>query len=353
MDIPKLRLLNQQLSSPLFHSPKELVSWMGAVQAQDYAMAKWAIGVRLKSASLAIVEQALQKGEIVRTHVMRPTWHFVAAEDLRWMLKLSEQRIKTVNDTYAKGRGIVISDELYSKSNRLLEKILAGKRKLTRPELAEEFGTAGLPSDNYHMTRFTMRAEVEGVICGGESKGGKHTYMLLEECIPPMPDLTKDEALARLARNYFRSHAPGALEDFIWWSGLTAREAQQAVYLIERELTVHQQEGKNYYVHDECRVCTTLSAEHPVLLPSYDEYLLGYKSRTEVLPLEYYPKAFTRNGLFFPVILAEGQVVGNWNRTAKKGKYMLECSFFRQDYPVNDKLLESARERCRQFWNRE
>ena len=158
MDIPKLRLLNQQLANPLFHSPKELVSWMGAVQAQDYAMAKWAVGMRLASATVRTVEEALQRGEILRTHVMRPTWHLVAAEDIRWMLKLSARRIKAANEAYAKGRE-EISEELYSKSNRALETILAGKKRLTRLEIAEHFRHSGLAADNYHMTRFMVRAE--------------------------------------------------------------------------------------------------------------------------------------------------------------------------------------------------
>ena len=174
MDIPKLRLLNQQLANPLFHSPKELVSWMGAVQAQDYAMAKWAVGMRLASATVRTVEEALQKGEILRTHVMRPTWHLVAAEDIRWMLKLSARRIKAANEAYAKGRE-EISEELYSKSNRALETILAGKKRLTRLEIAEHFRHSGLVADNYHMTRFMVRAEVEGIVCGRLSAGGFHT----------------------------------------------------------------------------------------------------------------------------------------------------------------------------------
>lgn len=252
MDIPKLRLLNQQLANPLFHSPKELVSWMGAVQAQDYAMVKWAVGMRLASATVRTVEEALQKGEILRTHVMRPTWHLVAAEDIRWMLKLSARRIKAANEAYAKGRE-EISEELYSKSNRALETILAGKKRLTRLEIAEQFRHSGLAADNYHMTRFMVRAEVEGIVCGGESKGGKHAYMLLEECVPPVPDITKDEALARLARNYFRSHTPATLQDFVWWSGLSVTEAKQGIYLIGSELTEEQWKGQTWYLHESGR----------------------------------------------------------------------------------------------------
>ena len=131
MKISNIRLLNQQLLSPLFSQPKELVSWMGAIQAQNYSMVKWAVGMRLKSATIQTVEKALREGEILRTHVMRPTWHLVAAEDIRWMLKLSAERVIAANESYAKGHDLDISEELYAKSYRLLEKILSGKKSLT------------------------------------------------------------------------------------------------------------------------------------------------------------------------------------------------------------------------------
>lgn len=319
MKIPNIRLQNQQLLNPLFCQPKELVSWLGAMQAQNYSMVKWAVGMRLKSATIQTVEEALRKGEILRTHVMRPTWHLVAAEDIRWMLKLSARRIKSANDSFAKGYNLEITDELYAKSYNLLEKILCGNKSLTKQEIAEHFCCSGIlvEADNHRMTRFMVRAEQEGIVCSGEDKGGKYTYALLEERVPPVPEITKDEALARLARSYFRSHAPAVLQDFIWWSGLPVSEAKQAIYLIESELTAEQWNGQTWYVHEACRTRGKVSGRLH-LLPSYDEYLLGYKDRTDVLPKEHYPKAFTNNGLFYPVILHEGQVIGNWSKSAKK-----------------------------------
>lgn len=233
MKIPNIRLQNQQLLNPLFCQPKELVSWLGAMQAQNYSMVKWAMGTRLKSATIQTVEEALRKGEILRTHVMRPTWHLVAAEDIRWMLKLSARRIKSANDSFAKGYDLEITDELYAKSYNLLEKILCGNKSLTKQEIAEHFCCSGIlvEADNHRMTRFMVRAEQEGIVCSGEDKGGKYTYALLEERVPPVPEITKDEALARLARSYFRSHAPAVLQDFIWWSGLPVSEAKQAIYV--------------------------------------------------------------------------------------------------------------------------
>lgn len=183
MKIPNIRLQNQQLLNPLFCQPKELVSWLGAMQAQNYSMVKWAVGMRLKSATIQTVEEALRKGEILRTHVMRPTWHLVAAEDIRWMLKLSARRIKSANDSFAKGYDLEITDELYAKSYNLLEKILCGNKSLTKQEIAEHFCCSGIlvEADNHRMTRFMVRAEQEGIVCSGEDKGGKYTYALLEE----------------------------------------------------------------------------------------------------------------------------------------------------------------------------
>ena len=342
MKIPNIRLQNQQLLNPLFCQPKELVSWLGAMQAQNYSMVKWAVGMRLKSATIQTVEEALRKGEILRTHVMRPTWHLVAAEDIRWMLKLSARRIKSANDSFAKGYDLEITDELYAKSYNLLEKILCGNKSLTKQEIAEHFCCSGIlvEADNHRMTRFMVRAEQEGIVCSGEDKGGKYTYALLEERVPPVPEITKDEALARLARSYFRSHAPAVLQDFIWWSGLPVSEAKQAIYLIESELTAEQWNGQTWYVHEACRTRGKVSGRLH-LLPSYDEYLLGYKDRTDVLPKEHYPKAFTNNGLFYPVILHEGQVIGNWSKSAKKGSASIECSWFRS----NDCVDETVRRR--------
>lgn len=348
MNISNIRLLNQQLASPLFRQPKELISWMGAMQAQNYSMVRWAVGMRLKSATLQTVEEALRRGDILRTHVMRPTWHLVAAEDIRWMLKLSAQRIISANESFAKGYDLDISEELYTRSHLLLEKILCGKKSLTRQEIAEHFNREGIQVDTNRMNRFMARAEQVGLVCSGEDKGGKYTYMLLEERVAPVPEITKDEALARLARSYFRSHSPAVLQDFIWWSGLSVTEAKQAVYLIEAELTVDQWKDQTWYVHNDCRTRGKLSGSVH-LLPSYDEYLLGYKDRTEVLPKEHYPKAFTNNGLFYPVILHEGQVIGNWNKSAKKSSPLIEHSCFRNNDCINELALNQEKERYIRF----
>ena len=319
MRIPEIRLQNQQLSTPLFGHPKELVSWIGAMQAQDYTMVKWAVGMRLKSPGIQAVEKALHQGEILRTHIMRPTWHLVAAKDIRWILKLSAQRIKSANDSYAKGHGLEITEQQYDRSHTVLGNILSGKRSLTKQEIAEHFERSGLLADNYHMTRFMSR-----------------------------PELTKEEALARLATAYFRSHAPATLQDFSWWSGLPLTEARQSISLIEPELMSEQWNSQTWYIHDSCRTSGKATGNLH-LLPSYDEYLIGYKDRTDVLPKEDYSKAFTNNGLFFPVLLYKGHVVGNWNKASKKKEIFPEHSLFRKDICLKEELLNQAKEKYVRF----
>ena len=212
MKIPNIRLLNQQLLSPLFSQPKELVSWMGAMQAQDYTMSKWAVGLRLKSATIAQVNEALAKGEIVRTHIMRPTWHYVAGKDLRWMLQLTSSRLKKVIDSWVKASGLDISENQYTQCNDLIGKMLSGGNCLTREEIEMELGHAGVPVTGDRVRRYVLRAEMEGIVCSGADKNGKPGYALLDEQVAPASSLPREEALARLAVNYFRSHSPATLK---------------------------------------------------------------------------------------------------------------------------------------------
>ena len=288
MNIPLLRVLNQQLLRPQFCDPAELVSWMGGIQAQDLHWMKWALGVRLRSSGIDKIDKALKQGEILRLHIMRPTWHFVAARDIRWMLKLSTERIERAYLSYARSCGLNLPAELPGKGCALLEKILAGHKNLTVAEIIEEFARTGFSFDKQTVRILLAVAEARGVICSGGMRARRCTYALLEERVAPMPDIDRDEALARLARSYFRSRSPAVLPDFVWWSGLTQREARRAVGIIGSELSAEWHNGQEWYVHRACRTRGNLSAAS-CLLPPYDEYLLGCKDRTEVLPKEHYP----------------------------------------------------------------
>ncbi|MCD7850079.1 MAG: winged helix DNA-binding domain-containing protein [Parabacteroides sp.] len=347
-----IRLLSQQLAKPKFKTPQEVVAWMGAIQAQEYTMAKWAVGCRLKSATLQAVDDALARGEILRTHILRPTWHFVAAGDIRWMLQLSGGRIKTAFESYARSNKIEIPESLYIQSNNLLEKLLAGNKSLTKQELGEEFARAGFESGNYPVHLFLIRAEADGLVCSGVDKGKKPTYALLDERVPPVKELHREEALARLATLYFQSHSPATLADFIWWSGLTTTDARHAIGLIECDLFTELYDSEVFYLHTSCdQNARCRQVLH--LLPSYDEYLINYKDRTTVMFREHHPKAFNSFGIFYPVILHNGRIIGNWKKSTKKKALVPEVSFFDGISDIPEELLEKATDRYCSFYAKE
>lgn len=325
-----LRLAAQQLWHPLFREPGELVSWMGAVQAQDVAGAKWALALRLQPEGMGLIEEALREGRILRTHVMRPTWHWVAAADIRWMVALTGRRIQQANAWLARDRGLDIPETLFRSCNDRIAGMLEGGHALTKQEIGRRLAKKGMPADAPYLTRYLMRAETDGLICSGPEKEGKQTYALLDERVPPYPTRTDEEALAILARRYFQSHSPATLADFAWWSGLSATEARQAVGAIESELSPWTADGNRYWVHQaayerlasiEERVGPAEEALGNVghLLPPYDEYLVSYKNRTLVLDEVHARKAYNPYGIFYPVVLHGGRICGNWTRIPKGG----------------------------------
>lgn len=352
--IADIRTHSQQLTHPAFDTPKELVRWMGAIQAQDYPMSKWAVGVRLKLGSMQAVEKALEQGEILRTHIMRPTWHLVAAEDIRWMLSLTSHRLQAVYHSYAKGRGVTLSPKQYNSHKNLLIRMLEGNRSLTYQEIEAEFIRAGVveagkEEERYQVKYLIALAEVEGVICSGVDKGKKATHALLDERVLPTRELHKEEALALLAERYFKSHSPASLNDFTWWSGLTITEARQAMNLIASELISDRFAAEKLFVHQSYQHIPVLQEETLHLLPAFDEYLISYKDRTAVIDLEHHPKAFNNWGTFYPVILHNGKIVGNWKKLIKKGAITIETSFFDPDIGIDQEQLQSAEGRYKNF----
>lgn len=344
--IENIRMHSQQLASPDFKCPKALVAWMGAIQAQDYPMSKWAVGSRLQLGCLQTIDEALKRGEILRTHVLRPTWHLVAAEDIRWMLKLSARRIKSAYVSSAKVHRLDITEKQYGQFNDLILRILEGNKSLTKQEIETQINQRGIKTVEPLIRRLIGNSEIEGVICSGVDKDNKPTYALLDERVPQVADIHKEEALARLAGRYFQSHSPASLADFAWWSGLSLTEAKQAIGLIKSELITG---SDNLFVHESCKEVIPLQNDILHLLSSFDEYLISYKDRTPVLDLEYHPKAFNRFGTFYPVILHKGKVIGNWSKTVKKGRIVIETTFFDPKYRISRELIEKAENRYKNF----
>lgn len=344
--IKNIRLTSHQLTGSKFDNPQQLVAYMGAIQAQQYDMAKWAIGIRLKSGTLQAVNQALQKGEIIRTHILRPTWHFVSVNDIRWMMELSAKRIKAANDSY--GKKFDIPQSTFSKCNKLLVRLLEGGNHLTKQEVTDRLLADKAISSADIISRVISRAEIECLICSGIDKNKKYTYALFDERVPQAPKLHRDEALAQLALRYLRSHSPATLADYIWWSGLTTTEARKSIHLIRHELYTETFDGQETFIHQSYnkRIKT---GETLHLLPSYDEYLISYKNRTGVLHIDHHPKAFNNWGIFYPVILRNGQVVGNWKKVQKSRKISIETDLFHPDINIDEKLMAQAVEKYTSF----
>src|SRR5262245_27272991 len=275
LDIVRQRLLNQHLSRPRFLKPEELVAWLGAVQAQDFAGAKWSLGLRLKGVSDADIERAFSTGKILRTHLLRPTWHFVARDDIRWLLALTAPRVHQANAYMYRKLGM--DSAVFKRSNDALEKALAGGMQLTRDELRVALGRAGVAtSGEFRMSYLLMRAELDGVVCSGGRRGKQFTYALLDDRVPRVNLPAREESLAELAQRYFRSRGPATVHDLAKWSGLTVADARRGLQAVRSGLHNEVIGGESLWFSAPVRPAKrTAPAAH--LLSIYDELLSGYK----------------------------------------------------------------------------
>ena len=338
-DIAKIRLISQQIAGTKFKTAKDIVAWMGAMQAQDYAMVKWAIGVRLPNATDRVLETAIDNGEIIRTHLLRPTWHLVSADDIYWMLELTAPQIKA--SLKSRHNELELSEAIFTKSNASIEKALRDGKQLTREELIAKLGKAKIATDDNRSSHLLLRAELDGIVCSGATKGGKQTCALLAARVPKTKPLTKEEALAKLAKKYFTSHCPATLQDFVWWSGLSVGEAKHALEMIKADFVSETIDAQTYWLADFFSI-PKAGKESVYLLPAFDEFIISYKDRSASLPFENHNKTISNNGIFRPVIVVNGQVTGIWKRTIKKDQVMVETEFFKQPNKATKSLVEKA-----------
>jgi len=306
------RLHNQKLSDAGCRRAADVVRWLGAVQAQEFRPAKWAIGLRAAGVTEADVDAAFDRGLILRTHVMRPTWHFVPAADIRWMLELTGPAVSRRMAPYNSRMGLDAA--LFARSHDVVARALEGGRFLTRAELAEALARAGIEARGQHLAHLLLQAEVDGVIFSGPRRGRHQTYALFDERAPRAVSLSRDEALAELAWRYFRSHGPATLRDFSWWSGLGMADARAAVALNGTRLRESVVEGRRCW-HAARSVPRSGSGTH--LLPIYDEYLIAYRERDAVV----HPAA--RNVAtpdpFGHWVIVDGRLAGTWRLIEDKG----------------------------------
>jgi hypothetical protein len=321
-DIAHQRLHNQHLAGAPLATPEAVVQWLGAVQAQDYLAAQWALGLRLAGARDTDIDQAFAAGTILRTHVMRPTWHFVAPADIRWLLALTAPRVHAANASIY--RRLAMTEAEIVRSQAALASALQGGRQLTRPELGTVLERAGIATQGeLRLGYFLMRAELDGLICSGGRRGKQFTYALLEERAPAARMLPREEALAELTRRYFTSHGPATLKDYRWWSGLTLGEAKTGLELVKSHLMPDVIEGQTYW-RAESPPFVRDPAPTAYLLPNYDEFTIGYTGHDPIYDAQGAKDLDPEGRIYYGhAILLDGRIVGAWKRTLRKGGVLL------------------------------
>jgi DNA glycosylase AlkZ-like len=305
--IAERRLLHQGITGAGRRKPADVVAWSGAVQAQEYEAAKWALGLRLTDAAVdRQVEAAFERGEILRTHVLRPTWHFVTTKDIRWLLELTGPRVHSRIATYM--RQMELDARTLARGTAVIERALGEGPHLTRTELRERLKRARISMSGIRLALVVMQAELDAVICSGPRRGKEFTYALLAERAPDARRLDRDEAIAELSRRYFSSHGPATVRDFVWWSGLTTADAKRGLDMIKADR--EELDGRHYWsLESSARALRT----HPVhLLPIYDEYLVAYRDR-EAVP--HGPRVINKPSkavIFQHAVIIDGHVAGTW-----------------------------------------
>jgi hypothetical protein len=334
LDVARLRLHNQLVTRHAFERPGEVVRWMGAVQAQDYAGALWAVGLRLSGATASDVERAVAEREIVRTWPMRGTLHFVPPEDTRWMLELLTPRV--VARSAGRYRQLGLDEATLSRSRRTVERALAGGRRLTRPALYRKLEAAGIATAEQRGIHILGWLAQKGVVCFGPREGKQPTLTLLDEWVPEPRRLAREEALAELAKRYFTSHGPATLHDFAWWSGLPMADARAALAAVASDITSETAGERTLWFPPSGAIAKRAGAH---LLPVYDEYTVAYRDRSDVLDPALARRA--GNGIFGNVVVVDGQVVGTWTKRS--------IDLFEPLDNAQSRALDAALERYQRF----
>lgn len=326
-DIAHRRLRSQHIAGAGGKEPGAVVAWLGAVQAQDYLGALWALGLRTKAATEKTIEQAIADRTVVRTWPLRGTLHFVAPADVRWMLALLAPRVIAGRRSRYRQLGLDQAD--FDRSRDLLTRALEGGRQLTRDALYETLDAAGISTTGQRGIHILARLAQDGLLCFATRQGKQQTFALLEEWVPPARPLEREEALAELAGRYFTSHGPATLPDFTWWSGLTTADAKAGIELAGPRLEREVLDGRAYW--SAAATSDAGRTRHPkspaaYLLPPFDEYLVAYRDRSAVLDAA--RGLISRNGIFYPTIVLDGRVAGTWKRVFKKGSAVITLSPF-------------------------
>lgn len=342
------------LGAPRFASVDEVVGDLLAVQAQEPALSRWSLGSRLLATTDEEIRAALDAGSIVRTHVLRPTWHYVRAEDLRWLQALTGPLVRRMSANWYRNHGV--DDAFLAASRERLQESLTGGRAKTRPELRSELTAAGLDVSGQRLAAALMDAELRAIICSGPLAGSQQTYALVEERLPTAPVMTEEEATASLIARYLAGHAPASLKDLRWWSSLTLSRLRAGVAALGDAVEHEVVNGVEYlYLTDGVPVGAGAEPPRFQLLQVFDELFVGYReTRGLIDPDGEYgavlPLGFSK---MMHVVLEDGRLVGRWRRDRRGaregGGQVLSVRLTRPLTPADEAELRAAADRYGEF----
>lgn len=342
------RMQNQGLASTSFRSAEEAVEVLGAVQAQDFPNSKWGIGLRLRRATNETLDEAFNKGKILRTHVMRPTWHYVSPHDILWMQSLTGPRVLQMMGHY--NRKLELSPEFFQKTSKLLTRMLQGENFLTRQEIGKELHKEGMKLTPQKIAHVVMQAELEGSICSGPLKGKQHTYALIDERAPKARVLPREAALKELVLRYFTAHGPATVKDFVWWSGLTVKDTLHGIHLNGSKIHSMPFQETTFYFSPKQKPPQT-DPEKMYLLPNYDEFTIGYTSKHALyLP----PQVSISFGVgFYHALMQNGMVLGTWKRSPAKKHFSIQTRLVNALSKAQQQSLHAATKAYGVFFGKE
>ncbi|HTV23254.1 MAG TPA: winged helix DNA-binding domain-containing protein [Polyangiaceae bacterium] len=347
-EIARLRLRRQHLTGVPLATPEAVVGWLGAAQAQEFVVAKWSLARRCSGrVTSADLDRALAEGRILRTHALRATWHFVLPDDLRWLSMLIGPRVRARMVNYYRKSGL--TDAVFARSQAVLREALAGGRQLLRTEVAAALARGRVATDGLKLRFLLLQAELDLVVCSGALRGRQQTFALVDDRVPAAPPIPEDEALAELARRYFSSHGPATLNDFIWWSSLTAARARRGLELSqENGLRRLEAGGRTYWMSEApARRATRGTPVH--LLQAFDEYVIGYTESRDVLAVVRGLDARSGAPRNSNPLTRDGQVIGFWRSVIHPDEALVDVHLARPLDAAARSALEDEIERYGRF----
>jgi hypothetical protein len=341
--IVRRRLHEQRLTGTPFATAAAAVAFSGAVQAQEYAEALWALAMRTRDHDAAAVAAASDRGEILRTHVLRPTWHFVAAADLGWMLRLTGRRI--IDKDAGRMRSLGLDAGTLAAIHEALAVTLADGDPRTRAELATALRAAGIDTSGQRIAHAVMHAELSGVLCSGPRRGAHHTYVPFDSVVGPAPDRSRADDVAALVLRYFESHGPATLRDFAWWSGLTIADGKAGVVAAgERLAATSDEHGRTWFAAASASAGAPPARCGAHLLGTYDETLVAYRDLRTV-DADGSPAAV----LHQRAVVVDGRFAGTWKRRLTRSEVVVELALRAPPDGAQQRALRAAADRYGAF----